>query len=195
MENTYNGEGNHELQAKGRQKFRLKTFESFVIEWKEKGRKVYNIVGPSSSDVRAYDVVLNNGEKIKINTEGKWTISLTDLPNKGETPSGESLVEILPEGEMNMYDKLRQEMLQMFQDRAQEHGYETLNEADDLDFYDEDENLIDTPYEYKAMQDEYLAEEAERAFENLEDKENREKEEEKNPDTPKKEEEQEDIAT
>ena len=84
MENTYNGEGNHELQAKGRQKFRVKTFESFVIEWKEKGRKVYNIVGPRDSTIREYSVVLNNGEKIILNTEGKWTISLIDMPTTKE---------------------------------------------------------------------------------------------------------------
>ena len=158
MENTYNGEGNHELQAKGRQKFRVKTFESFVIEWKEKGRKVYNIVGPRDSTIREYSVVLNNGEKIILNTEGKWTISLIDMPTTKEKADSKSLVEIIPEGEMNMYDKLRAEMLKMFEDRAEFYGKETYEEADDLDFDEDDENLIDTPYEYKAMRDEYLAE-------------------------------------
>ena len=158
MENTYNGEGNHELQAKGRQKFRVKTFESFVIEWKEKGRKVYNIVGPRDSTIREYSVVLNNGEKIILNTEGKWTISLIDMPTTKEKADSKSLVEIIPEGEMNMYDKLRAEMLKMFEDRAEFYGKETYEEADDLDFDEDDENLIDTPYEYKAMRDEYIAE-------------------------------------
>ena len=157
MENVYNGEGNHELQAKGRQKFRIKTFETFVVEWKEKGRKVFNIVGPHESTVREYSVVLNNGEKIKITTEGKWTIELIDLPTKGEIADSKSLVEIIPEGEMNMYDKLRAEMLRMFEQRAELHGMESYDEADDLEFEEDDENLINTPYEYQALKDEYLA--------------------------------------
>lgn len=154
---TYNGEGKHDVRAKGRQKFKLKTFESFVVEWKEKNKKVWNIVGPHDSTIRTYEVILNNGEMLQITTEGKWTIQMIDLPLRGERSDGESLVEIIPEGEMNMYDKLRQEMLQMFQQKAVEAGYETLEEADDLEFEEDDENLIDTPYEYKAMVDEYIA--------------------------------------
>ena len=158
MENTYNGNGNHEIKAKGRQKFRLKTFESFVIEWKEKGKKVWNIVGPADSNQRAYNVVLNDGESLKVNTNGNWTISLIALEERGDKADSKSLVQILPEEDMNMYDKLRQEMLQMFQNKAEEHNMETMEEANDLDFEEEDENLIDTPYEYKAMVDEYLKE-------------------------------------
>ena len=157
MENTYNGNGNHEVKAKGRQKFRLKTFNSFTIEWKEKGVKVWNIVGPTDSSQRAYNVVLNDGENIRITTDGNWTISLISLADRGDKVDGRSLVQILPEEDMNMYDKLRQEMLQMFQNKAEEKGMETMEEADDLEFEEEDENLIDTPYEYKAMVDEYLA--------------------------------------
>ena len=183
MENTYNGKGEHEIKARGRQKFRLKTFEPFHVEWKEAGKRVWNLVGPKSTDQRSYDVILNDKEQIKIRTEGEWTISLIDLASRGETPDGESLVEILPEGEMNMYDKLRQEMLQLFQNKAQEHNMETLEEADDLEFEDDDENLIDTPYEYKAMTEEYLAQrpEYEAYKDEFEKKEvkNDEKEEEK----------------
>ena len=131
---------------------------------------------------------MNDGEHIKVNTDGKWTISLEDLTKRGETPDGKSLVEILPEGEMNMYDKLRQEMLQMFQDRAENNDMDTMEEANDLEFDDDDENLIDTPYEYKAMTDEYLAEQVFRNANDVEKEVIEEKVEEK-------EEKQEDIAT
>ena len=155
MDKAYNGKGNHEVKAKGRTKFRVKTFEPFHIEWKEKGKKVWNLVAPNDHNARSWEVVLNNGESINLTTEGKWTISLEPLQTRGETPDGKSVVEILPAGEMNMYDKLRQEMLQMFQNKKMEEGYESMEEANDLDFEEDDENLIDTPYEYREMMEEY----------------------------------------
>jgi len=73
----------------------------------------------------------------------------------------ESLVETLAPEEMNIYDKLRAEMLGMLSQFADKNDLDSIDESDDLDFPDdEDEGLIDTPYEYAAMMEEYPVEDS-----------------------------------
>ncbi len=70
----------------------------------------------------------------------------------------ESLVETLAPEEMNLYDRLRAEMLGMLSQFADKNDLETVEEADDFEVDDDDDPLINTPYEYAAMMDEYPVE-------------------------------------
>lgn len=71
----------------------------------------------------------------------------------------ESMVEIVTPSEMNIYDRLRSEMLTYVNQIADKKGFDTIDEADDLDFPDDDENDILTPYEAIDMAEEYPVDE------------------------------------
>ena len=152
MENkTYNGKGIHEFTAHGREKIKLRTFEEYTVQVKLKGEEEYIIVAPKESTSRFEKIVVNDGDFVRIYTGGEWTVSRDTLPDIKEEGGGESMVEIIPEHEMNMYDRLRAEMMGVISRYAEAKELDSWEDDNDFELEDEDEPLIDTPYEYKAV--------------------------------------------
>lgn len=121
------------------------------------------IVAPNNALDRYAQFEVEKEDKIHISMDDTCihTIIIKTLPNKKEIVSSESTVETIPEGELSIYDRLRGEMLGIMSQYAEAKGMDSYEEDNDFEMEDEDEPLINTPYEYKAMIDEYPIEEKE----------------------------------
>lgn len=112
-------------------------------------------IGPDSLGDRFYSAIFEKGDVIFIDFEGNCSIEAKEVANTMEIPSGEKLVEIIPEEEMSLYDRLRGEMMQYLSDMSDKRGDESFEEANDFDIDDEDYDIPLTPYEYNDMIEEY----------------------------------------
>lgn len=115
-------------------------------------------IGPDSVHDRVWKKRLDKDETIYIDFSG--VIAFTNNPvNRYDPSGGDKIVEIIPESEMNMYDRMRAELLSVISDMAVKRGDESFEEADDLEFEDEESDQAPlTPYEFQDMQEEYLVE-------------------------------------
>lgn len=144
-----NGKGNLKYQSEVRQRITIRTEGEFLLV------KNDDIIAPKKNDDRYAQINANKGDVLELETEGRYTLILVDLPSRGEVVSSESLVEIIPESEMSIYDKLRAEMMTTISRFAESQNKDSYEDADDFEIDDEEEALIDTPYEFKAMIEEY----------------------------------------
>ena len=118
------------------------------------------IVAPNNTTERVWKAKLNKGDKLEIQTEGRWTMKDESKEFSGEKANTVSMVEIVPDGELSMLERYKAEMMQYISNFATDQGYETEEEANDFDWEDE-EGLIATPYEYNEMMAEFPIDEAE----------------------------------
>lgn len=138
-------EESFKFKSEREQLFTLRTVDSFTIIVNDE------IVAPKRSTDRYAQIALSKDDDVEVYTEKRSNYRLKPMADRYEKNNGVSKVEIIPEGEMNMYDRLRNEMMGMISQYAEEKGYENYEESDDFELEDEDEPLINTPYEYKAM--------------------------------------------
>lgn len=118
----------------------------------------YYPIGPNSVNDRRFAIRLGKTAEIFVEFEGNC--SLTETPVRLADPSGgEKMVEIIPDHELSMYDRLRSELVSMMSEYADKSGHESYEEASDLDL-DEDDDVPLTPYEFQDMKEEYLRENA-----------------------------------
>ena len=113
------------------------------------------IVAPDSTIERTFSSKMNKGDKLEIQTMGRWTMTQDEKKFSGEKANPVSMVEIVPDGELSMLERYKAEMMGYISNFAESRGYETEEEANDFDFEDDDDNLIDTPYEYQDMMQEF----------------------------------------
>jgi hypothetical protein len=136
-------------KAELRTKFQIRTMGLFTI--------LVNgvIVGPSTTNSRFMEYTLAAGDELELVTTGKYSYCTFELPPNGEVVSSESMVEILEEGEMSMYDRLRQEVISSMSAYADQRGYDSFDEADDFELDDDEDNMLPlTNYEFAAVQEE-----------------------------------------
>ena len=144
------GRGNLDLVMECRTLLTIRTEKEFMVVVDE------DIVAPNSNSDRYAQITVEKDQSVHLTTKGAYTVVTKELPKTKEEAIGESLVENIPEGEMSIYDRLRAEMLGTLSRYAEERGMDSYEEDDDYEFEDDDEGLIDTPYEYAAMKEEYL---------------------------------------
>jgi len=150
---NYDGDFNVLLDARTR--ITIRTSSVFLVEVKKSNHDNYTIVAPDSVTSRYAQLELSAGDQIKVATEGKTTYLTAFLPTRDEHPDPESLCEVVSDEKLSMYDRLKAEMFQKISAYAEERGLDTFEDDNDHSF-EEDENLITTPYEYQAMQEEAL---------------------------------------
>jgi hypothetical protein len=114
------------------------------------------LVGPDASTSRKFDYVLNSGDEIEVYCDEKYTITVKDLPHRGEVNDGESLVEVLEPHEMSLYDRLRHEMLEEVSRIAHKNELDSYEDDGDLGWEEDDGDIPLTPHEYTDMAEEFL---------------------------------------
>jgi len=113
-------------------------------------------IAPSASTSRYCKIRMSRGEVYTVTpVNGVVSIDLEPF-QRLETPTGDKLVEIIPEHEMNMYDRLRQDLLSEMSRLADMKEHETFEEANDFDLDDDSDDVPLTPYEFEDMKEEYL---------------------------------------
>lgn len=112
--------------------------------------------GPNSATDRYYKIMLEDGDELDVFCSERYSITIKDLPHRGEVHDGESLVEVLEPHEMSLYDRLRADMLQEVSKIAHKHDLDSYEDDGDLD-WDDDGDTPFTPYEYHEMQEEFLS--------------------------------------
>ena len=123
------------------------------------------IVAPDSLDERVWHGQMNKGDKLEVQTNGRWTMKQHEEEWRGEKANPVSLVEIVPDGELSMLERYKAEMMSYISTIAENRGYESEEDANDFD-WEEDDGLIDTPYEFKEMLSEFPVEESEELAKN-----------------------------
>lgn len=109
------------------------------------------IIAPDNVASRHWKGILKKGQNLEVHTEGRYTIKQKEKVFRGEIANTESMVEIVPEGELSMLERYKAEMMAQISALAEEKGLDSFEEDNDLDWDEEDENLINTPYEYTEM--------------------------------------------
>lgn len=145
-----NGKGNLLYEANTRMRVSIHTTGEFHLLLNDR------IVAPNNANDRFAQKELNVNDRLELvmETENRYSMVIKELPNRGEVVSSESMVEIIPEEEMSMYDRLRADMLGAISKFAEAKGMDNYENDNDFEM-EEEENLINTPYEYQAMVDEY----------------------------------------
>lgn len=116
----------------------------------------YVPIGPANCNERVFKSRFPKGTELFVDFEGNCALQHFYI-NSSEIGGGDKLVEIIPDNEISMYDRLRSEMLNMMSDISDKRGDESLEEASDLELDEDDETPL-TPYEYQDMAEEYLIE-------------------------------------
>lgn len=115
------------------------------------------LVAPNDAHCRYVKIAVTASDVVELHTDGIYQTKIKLLPTRGERLDPNSLCEVIDEQELSMFDRLRAEMQNLVSAYADDKQQDTWDEDNDLDFEEEDP-LIDTPYEYKAMQEEFLEE-------------------------------------
>ena len=121
------------------------------------GDEKFTPIGPASANSRYFKRKFEKDTELHITCDGIFSLNENIISPRREIPSGEKLVEIIPEDEMNMYDRLRAELLQVMSDMSSKKGDETFDESDDYELEEDDDTPL-TPYEFADMKEEYLRE-------------------------------------
>ena len=152
-----NGQGIVELVAEKDMLITVRTQREFTVVVNNE------LVAPNNALDRYAQFEVKKDDKIHISMDETCvhTVVLKELPNRKEVHTDESILEVIPEGEISMYDRLRNEMLGLVSQYAEAKGMDTFEDDNDYELEDEDEPLIDTPYEYKALIDEIPVEQKE----------------------------------
>jgi len=102
--------------------------------------------------------VMEEEDFLIINCKDDTEVFLEVIPvsSRYESGGGEKLVEVIDDSELSMYDRLRAEMLAKISEVADARGEESFEEANDLEFEDDDSDIPLTPYEYHEMVEEHL---------------------------------------
>lgn len=142
-----NGQGKFEITMEQDARITVRSLREFTILVNNE------IVAPNNALDRYAQIEVRKGDDLvaEMDEECQHTIIIKELPNRNETPSSESLVEIIPEGEMSMYDRLRGEMMGLISQYAEKKGMDTWEDDGDYEIDDDEDPLIDTPYEFNAM--------------------------------------------
>ena len=119
------------------------------------------IVAPDNMTDRRWKGTVKKGEKLEVITEARWTMKQEEVKFRGEIANPESMVEIVPEGELGMLERFKAEMMSQISQYAEDKGLDNFEEDNDLNWEDDDENLINTPYEYQEMKLEFPIDEIE----------------------------------
>lgn len=142
----------------------------------EKEFQIYKndeIVAPSYVYSRSARLNVSTGDVIELVTDGKFTVTQKPISSgRFESPYGEKLLEAIPENHINMYDRMRAEMLGYLSQMAEKKGLDTYDDDEDDYYADEDVDNPLTPSEYVVMRDEFLKENSSQhgeAVPNLED--------------------------
>jgi len=147
--NTGSGKFEHSFDDFG--KFEIHCDDEFYV-YVSRGDKLF-LLGPRSSTDRRFVFDVMSGDLVQVKTSGLWSW-IFEAGGIAEPGGGPKLVEHIPAEEMSIYDRLRAEMLEKLSELAGEHGYDTLEDEEDLDFDDPDFETPFTPYEAVEMDDE-----------------------------------------
>lgn len=127
----------------------IRTYGIFVLSVNDR------IVGPDNASDRFFKTAVTASDVVEIHTDQPYQTKIKVLPYRNEHPDPNSLCEIIDESELSMFDRLRAEMHTLVTGFADDKDKESYEDSQDLDFEEEDP-LIDTPYEYQAMEEEFL---------------------------------------
>ena len=117
------------------------------------------IVAPKKSTDRVVRLQLKANDNLEIETEGRTTLDFTEIKSSGERNSGESQVEIIEDENLNMYERMKADIMRSVSGYANEKGMDTLDEEDDYELDEEDDNQAPmTEYEYQDMVEEFYVE-------------------------------------
>lgn len=154
---TENKKGTFNVQLDNRTRITLRCTEPYALSHQIDGQEHPTVLAPDTVDSRYYQGIHDGGSKLTITTNGYTTIVTKELAPRDEHPSPDSLCEVVHEEKLSMYDRLKAEMFQAISQYAEDKGLDTFEDDDDHEFMDDaDDNLIDTPYEYQAMQEDTL---------------------------------------
>lgn len=117
----------------------------------------YFPIGPNSVNDRIWKKRTKKDEEYYFDFEGNIALEIHSIKTH-DSSGGDKMVEIIPESELSMYDRLRSELLSMMSEVSEKHGDESYEEANDLEIDDEDDDIPLTPYEFHDMKEEYLKE-------------------------------------
>jgi hypothetical protein len=152
-----NNKGKFEYVVEGDSKVTIRCTEEFTVMVQKSGSKDKSIVGPNSSTDRLFVYVAGDLDTIICDTKGLSTTLVTPMSPRAETPLGRSLTVTVDDTEMTVADQVRLQVAQIMSQTADKHGYDTLEDEDDLDYEDDDEGFTPlTPYEYKEMSEQHL---------------------------------------
>ena len=101
----YSGNGNHDIHFEEDSLLTVRTTKEFTIIIGE------DITAPNKSTDRYAQIEVKKGELVHLITDEHYTIITKEKANRYEENNGENLVEVIPENEMSLYDRLRQDMI------------------------------------------------------------------------------------
>lgn len=150
-----NHEGSFDVELSSRTRVTLRTTEPFSVSIQRTDQTLPEILGPDRADQRYFQAEFGRDTILSIQTTGIVTMIQVALPEREEYPDPTPHCDMVEDEQLSMYDRLKAEMFQALSVYAEEKGLDTWDEDDDLEFI-EDDNLINTPYEYEALKDEFV---------------------------------------
>lgn len=114
------------------------------------------IIGPKTSTQRFFTIDLLQNQEVQIRSHGDVSTLFRAFSRRGESGGGEKLVEVVESRELDMFSRLRGQLLELASNVAQRNGYDSYEEDSDLDFDDDEDSAQApfTPYEYQDMVEE-----------------------------------------
>jgi len=150
MKEYFNDNGDFTYTAKERCSLEIRTTCEFHVN------KNDMLIGPNASTERFFRTTLESDDVVDVYCSERYTIVVSPLPSRGEKLDPNSMCEVIEEGELSIYDQLRQEMLSKLSQMAGDKDYDTYEDDDDLGWDDPDTETPLTPYEYAEMHEETI---------------------------------------
>lgn len=155
MEKRLNFEGTQNVELSTRSRVTIRAVKPFVVSSGTLGQEDFAILGPNSDSDRYFQSEFTRDTVITVDTLGHFTVVIVELPERDEHPDPISMCEVVEDEQLSMFERLKAEMFNALSVYAESKGLDTFEDDDDLDFVDDD-GLINTPYEYEALKDEFL---------------------------------------